>query len=345
MVKRQVRCCTELKNLEMRQTNSLGIANFCLGWHPLLQPACSCGYRQNIFNFANVRRWRSTSGFAICRCNVLPLSTELGILQRLVLFLMVNNQVRRQNDLNSWETTWHWSQNRTSQRPFCLSSNLDIGNTFGFFAKMADVGHFCFQNSSPVLPRFLPGFCPVFPRFLPGSCPVLPGFRPAFWIFQFVFCFSSVWIGTKEHHKVREFNFDREETELQNSEISIRNAKDRKTRKVALISLVWVRKTQKAHVFSCGLQCEMWRRYPARAHGTLHANPSHVGAWNRTMWQIGVLIWKRCTFWPFWGVCWVFSHSHSEILSVENHILEASRQVEGMCHFMSKPFESLSLFL
>ena len=28
-----------------------------------------------------------------------------------------------------------------------------------------------------------------------------------------------------------------------------------------------------------------------------------------------------------------------------NHILEASRQGEGMCHFTSKPFESLSLFL
>ena len=31
-------------------------------------------------------------------------------------------------------------------------------------------------------------------------------------------------------------------------------------------------------------------------------------------------------------------------IPVENHILEASRQVEGMCHFTSKPFESLSYF-
>ena len=51
------------------------------------------------------------------------------------------------------------------------------------------------------------------------------------------------------------------------------------------------------------------------------------------MWQIGVLTWKRCTFWPFWGVCRVFRRSHLKVLfmleiPVENHILETFRQVE-----------------
>ena len=32
-------------------------------------------------------------------------------------------------------------------------------------------------------------------------------------------------------------------------------------------------------------------------------------------------------------------------IPLENHFLEASRQVEGMCDFTSKPLESLSLFL
>ena len=66
--------------------------------------------------------------------------------------------------------------------------------------------------------------------------------------------------------------------------------------------------------------------------------------------QIGVLTCKPCTSWPFWLVSYVASHSHSEALlmlwiPVENHFLEAPRQVEGMCHFTSKPLESLSLFL
>ena len=34
------------------------------------------------------------------------------------------------------------------------------------------------------------------------------------------------------------------------------------------------------------------------------------------MWQIGVLNWKPCTFWPFSGVSSFCSHSHLEALFV-----------------------------
>ena len=43
-------------------------------------------------------------------------------------------------------------------------------------------------------------------------------------------------------------------------------------------------------------------------------------------------------------------HSQSEglfmlYIPIENHVLNASRQVERMCHFTSKPLETLSLSL
>ena len=72
-----------------KRVRQIRIANFRWGKHPLLQPACSCGntlQNKTILNFATVWRWRSASGFAICRCNVLPLSMEFGILQRLARF-------------------------------------------------------------------------------------------------------------------------------------------------------------------------------------------------------------------------------------------------------------------
>ena len=123
-----------------------------------------------------------------------------------------------------------------------------------FLRKMADLGHFFLQNRSPVLPRFfpLPGSCPVLARFLPGSCPVLPGSRLVFWGFlNFFGFFVPFCLGPEKITKKSEI-LDRKEKNQQNSEIFARNAKDRKTRKVARISLVWVNKTQKLLVLSCG---------------------------------------------------------------------------------------------
>ena len=59
------------------------------------------------------------------------------------------------------------------------------------------------------------------------------------------------------------------------------------------------------------------------------------------MWQIGVLTWKLCTFWPSWGSFSVSSHTtRNPVYALNSNrkpLLHASRQVEGMCHFTSEP--------
>ena len=142
---------------------------------------------------------------------------------------------------------------------------------FDFLRKLANLGIFF----SKIVPQFFPGSCPVLARFLPGSprfCPVLPesarfssSFLGDFSIFGGFFV--RFWKITK-HLEI----FDRKEKICKTQKFSLGMRRIAKFGK--LHEFLRSGSTKSRRIMSLaavGNACEVWRRYPPRAHGALRA--------------------------------------------------------------------------